>query len=160
MALLLRPPTGDLTIGDVGQNAVEEIDFARKGTASGANYGWRPFEGRRRNFDEPAPGAVPPVLELPNPPNCSVTGGYVVRDRGVPGLLGRYVYGDFCQGELRAARLSEGSASGDRSLGLRRSAACRRSARTASGASTPSRSAARCIASSPAERRRGARRAA
>ena len=37
--------TGDLTIGDVGQNAIEEIDFARKGEASGANYGWRPFEG-------------------------------------------------------------------------------------------------------------------
>jgi len=112
--------TGDLTIGDVGQNAIEEIDFARKGEARGANYGWRPFEGRRRNFDEPAPGAVAPVLELPNPPNCSVTGGYVVRDRGVPGLLGRYVYGDFCKGELRAVRLSAGSASGDRSLGLRK----------------------------------------
>ena len=50
--------TGDLTIGDVGQNAIEEIDFARKGEARGANYGWRPFEGTRRNFDEPAPGAV------------------------------------------------------------------------------------------------------
>ncbi len=47
-----------------------------------------------------------------------MTGGYVVRDRGVPGLVGRYVYGDFCRGELRGARLSAGSASGDRSLGL------------------------------------------
>jgi len=113
--------TGDLTIGDVGQGAIEEIDFARKGEASGANYGWRPFEGRRRNFDEPAPAAVPPVLELTHDAgNCSVTGGYVVRDPSLPGLAGRYVYGDFCRGELRAARLSAGSASGDRSLGLRR----------------------------------------
>jgi glucose/arabinose dehydrogenase len=113
--------TGDLTIGDVGQNAVEEIDFARRGEASGANYGWRPFEGRRRNFDEPAPNAVAPVIELSHDDgNCSVTGGYVVRDPAVPALRGRYVYGDFCKGQLRSARLSAGSASGDRSLGLRK----------------------------------------
>ena len=51
--------------------------------------------------------------------NCSVTGGYVVRDPALPALRGRYVYGDFCKGQLRSARLSAGSASGDRSLGLR-----------------------------------------
>jgi glucose/arabinose dehydrogenase len=112
--------TGDLVIGDVGQDAIEEIDFARKGETSGVNYGWRPFEGRRKNFDEPAPGAVPPVLELTHAAgNCSVTGGYVVRDRAIASLAGEYVYGDFCKGELRAARLSAGSASGDRSLGLK-----------------------------------------
>jgi len=111
--------TGDLTIGDVGQNEVEEIDFAAKGEASGVNYGWRPFEGRRKNFDEPAPGAVAPVLELTHDAgNCSVTGGYVVRDRSLPSLAGRYVYGDFCKGQLRSAKLATGSASGDRSLGL------------------------------------------
>ena len=112
--------TGDLTIGDVGQNAIEEIDFARKGEAAGANYGWRPLEGRRRNFEEPAPGAVAPVLELTHDAgNCSVTGGYVVRDPQLSSLTGRYVYGDFCRGELRGVRLSAGSASGDRSLGLK-----------------------------------------
>ncbi|MEA2219137.1 MAG: hypothetical protein QOJ35_1763 [Solirubrobacteraceae bacterium] len=112
--------TGALAIGDVGQDAIEEIDFASKGAARGANYGWRPFEGRRRNFDEPAPGAVPPVLELTHPTNCSVTGGYVVRDRALPALAGRYVYGDFCKGDVRAVRLASGSARGDRSLGLQR----------------------------------------
>ncbi len=112
--------TGDLTIGDVGQGAIEEIDFASKGEARGANYGWRPFEGRRRNFEEQAPGAVQPVLELTHDDgNCSVTGGYVVRDPQLSSLTGRYVYGDFCRGELRSARLSAGSASGDRSLGLK-----------------------------------------
>ena len=112
--------TGDLTIGDVGQGAIEEIDFASKGEARGVNYGWRPFEGRRRNFEEPAPGAVEPVLELTHDDgNCSVTGGYVVRDPQLSSLTGRYVYGDFCRGELRSARLSAGSASGDRSLGLK-----------------------------------------
>jgi glucose/arabinose dehydrogenase len=112
--------TGDLTIADVGQDAIEEIDFAPKGEARGANYGWRPFEGRRRNFDEPAPGAVAPVIELRHPENCSVTGGYVVRDRALPSLSGRYVYSDFCKGELRSAKLSVGYASDDRSLGLRK----------------------------------------
>jgi glucose/arabinose dehydrogenase len=106
--------TGDLAIGDVGQDHVEEIDFARKGRARGVNYGWRPLEGTRRNYDEPAPGAVAPVLQLLHSDgNCSVTGGYVVRDRGVPALLGRYVYGDFCKGQLRSAKLSAGKATGD-----------------------------------------------
>lgn len=115
------PATGDLTIGDVGQDAVEEIDFMPKGTASGANFGWRPFEGRRRNFDEPAPGAIPPVIEHTHDDGwCSITGGYVVRDPGLPALAGRYVYGDFCQGRLRAATLRRGAAEGDRELGLKR----------------------------------------
>ena len=52
--------TGDLAIADVGQDEVEEIDFAAKGGARGVNYGWRPLEGTRRNFDEPAPGASRP----------------------------------------------------------------------------------------------------
>ena len=110
--------TGDLSIGDVGQNAVDEINFARKGAARGANYGWRPFEGTRRNFDEPAPDAVAPVIEsrLRDDGNCSLTGGYVVRDRGVPGLNGRYVYGDFCRGQLRSAKLSPGSATDDKPI--------------------------------------------
>ncbi len=108
--------TGDLAIGDVGQNAIEEIDFAPKGQARGVNYGWRPLEGTRRNFDEPAPGAVAPVLELTHPPNCSVTGGYVVRDGGVPALAGRYVYGDLCKGELRSVRLAAGAATGDAAI--------------------------------------------
>jgi len=111
--------TGDLTIGDVGQNEREEIDFAARDKAAGVNYGWRPFEGTRRNFNENAPGHVPPVLELRHGNrNCSVTGGYVVRDKTLPALVGRYVYGDFCKGQLRSVKLSPGNASDDRSLGL------------------------------------------
>jgi glucose/arabinose dehydrogenase len=109
--------TGDLTIADVGQDAIEEIDFARRGEASGANYGWRPYEGTRRVTNETAPGHVPPVLQLTHDAgNCSVTGGYVVRDRSVPELDGRYVYGDLCKGELRSVRLAPGSASGDAAI--------------------------------------------
>ncbi len=106
--------TGDLTIGDVGQDAIEEVDFLGKGRGLGANFGWRPFEGTRKNFDEPAVGAVDPVLQLTHSDGfCSVTGGYVVRDPQLPALRGRYVYGDFCEGHLRSARLSPGAAAGD-----------------------------------------------
>jgi glucose/arabinose dehydrogenase len=101
--------TGDLSIGDVGQDAVEEIDFERKGRASGRNFGWRPWEGRRRNFNEPAPGAVFPVITHTHAAGyCSITGGYVVRDKGVPALYGRYVYGDYCNSHLRVATLRAG----------------------------------------------------
>ena len=113
--------TGDLAIGDVGQDAIEEVDFARQGRARGVNYGWRPWEGRRRNFDEPAPGAVFPVLTKRHSDGwCSITGGYVVRDPALPALAGRYVYSDFCRGQIRAARLRSGHATGDRGIGLPR----------------------------------------
>jgi glucose/arabinose dehydrogenase len=109
--------TGDIAIGDVGQDEVEEIDFLRRGRARGRNFGWRPWEGRRRNFDEPAPGAVFPVLqELHSQGNCSITGGYVVRDRAVPVLSGRYVYGDFCKGRLMIATLRPNGARNKRAL--------------------------------------------
>lgn len=112
--------TGDLAIGDVGQSAVEEIDFVRKHDGKGANFGWRPFEGSKRNFDEPAPGHVPPVIEKSHDDGwCSITGGYVVRDESLPrSLRGDYVYGDFCQGRIRAARLTARGARDDRQLPL------------------------------------------
>jgi glucose/arabinose dehydrogenase len=101
--------TGDLSIGDVGQDEVEEIDFVRKDRGRGRNFGWRPWEGRRRNFDEPAPGAIFPVITHTHQAGfCSITGGYIVRDRGVPGLYGHYVYGDYCNSHLRVATLRAG----------------------------------------------------
>jgi glucose/arabinose dehydrogenase len=111
--------TGDLAIGDVGQDAVEEIDFTRRGRAKGANFGWRPWEGRRRNFNEPAPGAIFPVIQHTHAAGfCSITGGYVVRDPSVPSLNGRYVYSDFCDGRIRSARLRAGSLPQGRPLSL------------------------------------------
>lgn len=106
--------TGDLAIGDVGQNEVEEIDFTLKDKSAGSNFGWRPFEGDRRFTDEEAPNAVPPVITKDHDRGwCSITGGYVVRDPKLPTLEGRYLYGDFCKGEIWSARLSQGSATGD-----------------------------------------------
>ena len=110
--------TGDLTIADVGQDAVEEIDFAPAGTGAGANYGWSCFEGSLRFNDCAAPGHVPPAFEYSSAgteARCSITGGYVVRDPSLPALAGRYVYGDFCTGELRTADLAAGT---DRALNL------------------------------------------
>jgi glucose/arabinose dehydrogenase len=99
--------TGDLAIGDVGQDAIEEVDFVRRGRGRGANFGWRVLEGRRRLTREPLRGrVVGPVLQLRHERGfCSVTGGVIVRDPALPALRGRYVYGDFCDGRVRSAVL-------------------------------------------------------
>ena len=113
--------TGDLSIGDVGQGEVEEIDFVRRDEGKGANFGWRPFEGRSRYTEgESAPGHVPPVLQrLHSRGNCSITGGVVVRDPGLPALDGRYVFGDYCRGRIESARLRPGGARDARETSLR-----------------------------------------
>jgi glucose/arabinose dehydrogenase len=114
--------TGALAIGDVGQDSREEVDLTVAGRASGANFGWSAFEGDERfNEDQQAPDAIPPVLTYANDgEDCSVTGGYVARDPDLPSLEGRYVYGDFCAGELRSFTARPGSpANDDASLGLR-----------------------------------------
>jgi glucose/arabinose dehydrogenase len=112
--------TGDLTIADVGQNAVEEVNFVRRGRGRGANFGWNRFEGRRRFRRGRAPGHVPPVLQrFHSQGNCTIIGGYVVRDRALGGLYGRYVYGDLCDARLRSAVLRPGRARGDRRIGVR-----------------------------------------
>ena len=105
--------TGALTIADVGQDEVEEINHVAKGGARGVNFGWRPFEGDRRYTDEPAAGARKPELVLRHSSGyCSVTGGYVVRDRALGGLYGRYVFSDYCKPGVRSVRLRPGRASG------------------------------------------------
>lgn len=95
--------TGDLWIADVGQNAHEEINFARKGEALGANYGWRPREAmhatpkKKVGGDKPA-GAVDPIYEYDHGnegiKGKSVTGGFVYRG-SVKELQGQYIFGDY-----------------------------------------------------------------
>ena len=113
--------TGDLAIGDVGQNDIEEIDFVRRGKGSGANFGWRPFEGRSRYTPgESAPGHVPPVITRSHGAGwCSITGGVVVRDRSLSGLRGRYLFGDICKPRIYSAKLSAGRATGVRATSMR-----------------------------------------
>jgi len=104
--------THALTIGDVGQDAIEEIDYIPAGPGGrrprgGYNFGWDSFEGRSRYEPGPAPGHIPPVLQHTHSSGfCSITGGYVIRDRSLGrGWTGHYIYGDLCDGTLRLARL-------------------------------------------------------
>jgi hypothetical protein len=112
--------TGALTIGDVGAADREEIDYRNSGAIAGVNFGWPRFEGTLLvNPSVPAPGAVPPIFEYDrNAGRCVVTGGYVVRDPRLPSLVGRYLYADFCLGQLRSFVPSQAGASGDAPLGL------------------------------------------
>jgi len=114
--------TGDMVIADVGQDAVEEVNFRPAGQAAGANFGWNCFEGRAAFDMAPggclAPGHVPPAFEYSSREDtvaCSITGGYIVRDPSLS-IAGRYVYGDFCTGELRSVALSASGGTGDASL--------------------------------------------
>jgi glucose/arabinose dehydrogenase len=104
--------TGDLYIGDVGQNAIEEIDYLPRQSPGIENYGWDLYEGSRRHEDgEPSTGRlVFPIFEYPHAQGCSVTGGYVYRGRARPADRGRYVFGDYCEGTVWSFRVSSGEA--------------------------------------------------
>jgi glucose/arabinose dehydrogenase/plastocyanin len=90
--------TGDLYIGDVGQNQVEEVDFQPHASTGGENYGWNVMEGTRcyGATDCDKTGKVLPVAEYSHSEGCSITGGYVYRGSQFPGLDGLYVYADYC----------------------------------------------------------------
>jgi glucose/arabinose dehydrogenase len=110
--------TGDLWIGDVGQNAYEEIDFEPAGSG-GRNYGWNRREGRHPfNGGDRPDGAVDPVIEYGRDDGCTVIGGFVYRGRRIGGLRGAYLYGDYCSGWVRAARTRDGKVLEQRDLGL------------------------------------------
>jgi glucose/arabinose dehydrogenase len=114
--------TADLWIGDVGQNAIEEIDFAAAadGGGAGVNFGWNDLEGTRPfSGDEPAPDAVPPIFEFDRAAGaCSVTGGYVYRGEAIPDLRGAYLFSDFCDGRVRALVQEDGQVVAERDLGI------------------------------------------
>ncbi|MEO0562431.1 MAG: PQQ-dependent sugar dehydrogenase [Chloroflexota bacterium] len=95
--------TGEMFMGDVGQNRWEEINVGAP-SVGGANYGWAVFEASRpySGAAEPA-DAVRPVAEYEHiSGHCSVTGGYMYNGSAVPALERAYVYGDFCSGQLWA----------------------------------------------------------
>jgi glucose/arabinose dehydrogenase len=112
--------TGDLWIGDVGQNAYEEVDHEPAGSG-GRNYGWNRREGLHAYGGGERPdGAVDPVIEYSHDSGgCTVIGGFVYRAQRVRGLRGAYLYGDYCAGWVRAARVSGGKVAERRDLGLR-----------------------------------------
>ncbi len=102
--------TKDLYIGDVGQGAIEEIDFEPADDPGGRNYGWRLMEGDACfnppvNCDDGSPVLTYPVhTYLHSPPeggfNCSITGGYVYRGSFFPELQGRYFFADYCSDKI------------------------------------------------------------
>jgi hypothetical protein len=109
--------TGDLWIGDVGQSAREEVDFAAAPSlGEGANYGWNCREGGipgpatdPQCATPPIGGYVSPVFEYPHEDpgggkahGCAIIGGYVARGPGMGATAGRYLYGDLCEGDIRS----------------------------------------------------------
>jgi uncharacterized repeat protein (TIGR03806 family) len=94
--------TGELWVGDVGESEIEEVNRVRRG----GNYGWRCFEGTRDiSAGWPSGQAcaartnlLPPVAEYSHTIGHAVTGGYVYRGTAIPGLVGRFLFGDFSSG--------------------------------------------------------------
>jgi len=115
-ALGLRQPwrysfdrqTGDLYIGDIGQGNWNEIDFvpAPPGENGGLNFGWSIMEGN--HCFKPAKnckraGLTPPIIEYGRQQGCAVIGGYVYRGKAIPSLVGVYIFGDHCTGNIWTA---------------------------------------------------------
>ncbi|NQZ44985.1 MAG: PQQ-dependent sugar dehydrogenase [Flavobacteriaceae bacterium] len=90
--------TNTLWAGDVGQDAIEEIDLIE----AGGNYGWKLFEGNTCfSGDCDASELIPPLFEYDQTDgDRSVTGGFVYRGSDIPELQGKYVYGDFISGKI------------------------------------------------------------
>jgi hypothetical protein len=103
--------TGDLWIGDVGQAALEEVDFEAASDPGGRNYGWDVMEGTSCNGTDPAPSPpcndpslTPPVHEYGHGSGeCSIIGGYVYR-ADFSALHGHYFFGDYCTGHVWSLR--------------------------------------------------------
>ncbi len=116
--------TGDLVLGDVGEDTTEEINFLPRaaGLGRGAYFGWNECEGSfvTGTTDQPCSAAesVLPVLDkFQSAGYRSIVTGYVVRDPSLPSLYGRLVYGDFYVRALSSAALSADGASDDRQIG-------------------------------------------
>lgn len=91
---------GDLYIGDVGQNAIEEVNLQPAGRG-GDNYGWKLREGTREYDGARADHFVEPIDEYEHGNDgCSITGGLVYRGAVFPSLAGAYVFGDYCSGKI------------------------------------------------------------
>jgi glucose/arabinose dehydrogenase len=117
-----------IAIGDVGQSALEEVDYLRLGAARGANFGWDRFEGTELagcGNDDGSPTRadhVGPIHQYghdgPGYTGCSITGGSVARDPKLETLYGRYVFADFCNGRLRSLIPAADGARDERSVGV------------------------------------------
>lgn len=104
--------TGDLWIGDVGQNQWEEINYTAANSNGGLNYGWPIMEASTcytsSSDDCIQANLILPVAEYQHRGHCSVTGGYVYRGAQFPALQGVYLYGDYCSGTIWATWSADG----------------------------------------------------
>ena len=115
-------------IGDVGQNAIEEVDYERVEDLRGANFGWDAYEGSTLgppgcSDTSPAPANHSgPIYEYRHSggdfTGCSIIGGMVVRDERLAALNGRYIYSDICNGQLRSLVPNLDGATDEGSTGL------------------------------------------
>ncbi len=95
--------TGDLWIADVGQNAVEEVNFQPATSKGGENYGWKCYEGNRAYSTagcEPINSYTFPAYVYPQDEECSVTGGYVYRGSAGSPYYGKYFFADYCSDRI------------------------------------------------------------
>jgi glucose/arabinose dehydrogenase len=109
--------TGDFYTGDVGQYVVEEINFVPAGE-SGANFGWARLEGPIRRGSTPADHVPPLSFYNHDDGRCAIIAGTVYRGTAIPELRGAFVYGDYCDGQVRALTQIDGDVISQRSLGI------------------------------------------
>ncbi len=108
--------SGDLWIADVGQNAVEEVNYQPASSPGGENWGWNLFEGTAPYpSDREVTGDLAefawPIVEYRHPTGQSVTGGFVYRGEAFPQMQGVYLYGDYVSGRIWGlVRAEDGSA--------------------------------------------------
>ncbi len=99
--------TGDLYIADTGHSMREEVNFAPASSLGGENYGWPTIEGTRclkiSGMPVPCQQAAIftlPVAEYDHTRGCAVVGGVVYRGSELPQLNGRFLFSDFCRGDI------------------------------------------------------------
>jgi glucose/arabinose dehydrogenase len=110
-----------IVIADVGQERFEEVNYETLRSARGAFFGWDEYEGFRP-FEcdgRCAPRRERPIHVYGRSRGCTIIGGYVVGDRRLRSLYGRYLYTDLCQGTIRSIRPRLRRAGTARRTGLR-----------------------------------------
>jgi len=111
--------SGDLWIGDVGQDKYEEIDYVGAGE-KGINFGWSAREGFHAFKGARPPGSRDPLLEVAHSTGaCAIVGGYVYRGRAIAALRGVYVFGDDCRAPIVGVVQQNGRLVAQQDLGIR-----------------------------------------
>lgn len=108
--------TGDLWIADVGQNAVEEVDYQPEDAAGGRNYGWNIMEGKSCYSPSTgcnSAGLTLPLYDYPHTLGFAITGGYIYRSAQSKSLFGMYIFGDYVSKWVDGIRQTGGALSGN-----------------------------------------------